>query len=137
MSGRLSIFLGSGSPGIRITLSKGEVHVKKIEAIIRATKVEDVKSALDKFGIHGMTVSDVLGCGLQRGHREIYRGTEYIKLLPKVKMEIVIRDEHVDKVVELISDAARTGEVGDGKIFITPVENAVRIRTKESGDAAI
>ncbi|MFZ5897925.1 MAG: P-II family nitrogen regulator [Bacillota bacterium] len=111
--------------------------MKKIEAIIRATKVEDVKSALDKFGIHGMTVSDVLGCGLQRGHREIYRGTEYIKLLPKVKMEIVIRDEHVDKVVELISDAARTGEVGDGKIFITPVENAVRIRTKESGDAAI
>lgn len=111
--------------------------MKKVEAIIRASRLETVTEALNRFGVQGMTVTDVLGCGLQKGHREIYRGAEYIKLLPKVKIEIVLQDSAVDRVVETIVAAARTGEVGDGKIFIYPVETAVRIRTGESGDKAI
>lgn len=111
--------------------------MKKIEAVIRPGKFEEVKQALGKSGIKGMTVTDVLGCGLQRGQREIYRGTEFIKLLPKVKIEVVVQDGQLDQVIETITNVARTGEVGDGKIFIYPVETAVRIRTGESGDAAI
>ncbi|OAT87137.1 P-II family nitrogen regulator [Desulfotomaculum copahuensis] len=110
----------------------------KIECILRPGKLEDVKDALGKFGVHGMTVSQVIGCGLQKGRTEVYRGTEYsINLLPKIKVEIVIADRLVDEVVKLITTAARTGEIGDGKIFICPVENAVRIRTGETGESAI
>lgn len=112
--------------------------MKKIEAIIRPAKLDDIKEALGKFGIHGMTVTEVIGCGLQKGKKEIYRGTEYtIDLLPKIKIEIVIRDKWVDEVVRIFVNTARTGEIGDGKIFVYPVENAVRIRTGESGEEAI
>ncbi|OAT87067.1 P-II family nitrogen regulator [Desulfotomaculum copahuensis] len=112
--------------------------MKKIEAVIRPAKLEEVKEALGRFGIHGMTVSQVLGCGLQRGRVSVYRGHEYsINLLPKVKVEIVIKDAWVDDVVRIIAETARTGEIGDGKIFIYPVESAHRIRTGEAGDDAI
>ncbi|MCL6639159.1 MAG: P-II family nitrogen regulator [Firmicutes bacterium] len=110
----------------------------KVECILRPGKLEDVKDALGKFGIHGMTVTQVIGCGLQKGRTEVYRGTEYsINLLPKVKVEVVIKDKDVDEVVKLISEAARTGEIGDGKIFTSKVDNAVRIRTGETGESAI
>ncbi|HBY04771.1 MAG: Nitrogen regulatory protein P-II [Desulfotomaculum sp. 46_296] len=110
----------------------------KIESVLRPGKLEDVKNELGKFGIKGMTVTQVIGCGLQKGHTEVYRGAEYnINLIPKIKVEIVIRDEDVDKVVNLISKAARTGQTGDGKIFIYPVTDAVRIRTGEKGNDAI
>jgi nitrogen regulatory protein P-II 1 len=112
--------------------------VKKIEAVIRPEKLEEVKDALNRYGIHGMTVTQVVGCGLQKGRIGVYRGHEYsINLLPKVKIEIVVRDSRVDGVVEVITGAARTGAIGDGKIFILPVEDAVRIRTGESGDEAL
>lgn len=112
--------------------------MKKIEAIIRPSKLDDIKEALNRFGIHGLTVSEVIGCGHQKGRTEVYRGTEYsINLLPKVKVEIVIRDKWVDEVVQTIIQEARTGEIGDGKIFIYPVENALRIRTGESGEDAL
>lgn len=110
----------------------------KIECILRPGKLEDVKNELGKFGIKGMTVTQVIGCGLQKGHTEVYRGAEYnINLIPKIKVEIVMGDEDVDKVVGLISKAARTGQTGDGKIFIYPVTGAVRIRTGETGNDAI
>lgn len=110
----------------------------KIECVLRPGKLEDVKVALGKFGIHGMTVSQVIGAGLQKGRKEVYRGAEYsINLLPKVKIEIVLRDKYVDEVVKIISEAACTGEIGDGKIFVYPVANAVRIRTGETGEDAI
>jgi nitrogen regulatory protein P-II 1 len=112
--------------------------MKKVEAIIRPSKLDDIKEALNRFGIHGLTVSEVIGCGHQKGRTEIYRGTEYsINLLPKVKLEIVVKDKYVDEVIETIIKEARTGEIGDGKIFIYPVENALRIRTGESGEDAI
>lgn len=112
--------------------------MKKIEAVIRPEKLEDVKDALGKYGIKGMTVTQVVGCGLQKGRTEVYRGTEYsINLLPKIKIEIVIKDHSVEDVVDIISKTAQTGAVGDGKIFIYPVENAIRIRTGESGDEAL
>ena len=112
--------------------------MRKIEAIVRSGKLEAVKDTLDRFGIHGMTVSQVMGCGLQRGRTEVYRGHEYsINLLPKLKVEIVVKDHRVHDVVDIICNAARTGAIGDGKIFIFPVENAVRIRTGESGDDAL
>jgi len=112
--------------------------VKKVEAVIRPEKLEDVKDALGKYGIHGMTVTQVVGCGLQKGRVGVYRGHEYsINLLPKLKIEIVLMDHQVRDVVDIISDTARTGAVGDGKIFIFPVENAHRIRTGESGNDAI
>ncbi|WP_418791381.1 P-II family nitrogen regulator [Phosphitispora sp. TUW77] len=112
--------------------------MKKIEAVIRPSKLDDIKEALGKFGIHGMTVTEVIGCGLQKGKKEVYRGTEYtIDLLPKIKVEVVIRDKWVDEVVRIIINIARTGEIGDGKIFVYPVENAVRIRTGEGGEEAI
>ncbi|RPF49771.1 nitrogen regulatory protein P-II family [Thermodesulfitimonas autotrophica] len=112
--------------------------MRKIEAIIRSGKLEAVKDALGRYGIHGMTVSQVMGCGLQRGRTEVYRGHEYsINLLPKVKIEVVLPDGQVEEVVRVITETARTGEIGDGKIFIYPVENAIRIRTGETGDAAV
>ncbi|HAG07163.1 MAG: Nitrogen regulatory protein P-II [Clostridia bacterium 62_21] len=110
----------------------------KIECILRPGRLEEVKDALGKFGIHGMTVSQVLGCGLQKGRTEVYRGREYsINLLPKVKVEIVVRDDQVNEIVKVISEAARTGEIGDGKIFTYRIDNAIRIRTGEQGDDAI
>jgi len=112
--------------------------VTKIECIIRPGKLEDVKEALGRFGIQGMTVTQVIGCGLQKGRKEVYRGTEYsINLLPKVKVEIVVADKHVEEIVNIIVKAARTGEIGDGKIFTYRIDNAVRIRTGESGESAI
>lgn len=112
--------------------------MKKVEAIIRPSKLDDLKDALGKYDIHGLTVTEVVGCGLQKGKKEVYRGTEYtIDLLPKIKIEIVVKDSVVDELVKLISDTAKTGEIGDGKIFIYTVEKAVRIRTGEAGEAAI
>jgi len=112
--------------------------MKKIESIIRPAKLEEVKEALERFGIYGMTVSQVLGCGMQKGRTGIYRGHEYsINLLPKVKLEIVVQDRWVDGVMDTISRVARTGEVGDGKIFVYHVENALRVRTGETGDDAL
>lgn len=112
--------------------------MKKIEAIIKPFKMEDVKEALAEVGIEGMTVSEVKGFGRQKGHTEIYRGSEYtVDFLPKVKFEIVVSDAAVEKAVAAISSSAKTGKIGDGKIFVLPVESAVRIRTEETGDSAI
>ncbi|MBM3498417.1 MAG: P-II family nitrogen regulator [Armatimonadetes bacterium] len=112
--------------------------MKKIECITRPLKVEAIKDALGQIGIVGMTVTEVRGCGKQRGRTERYRGAEYVvSLLPKAKIEIVVSDEQVDEVVEAILNAARTGEIGDGKIFVLPVEQAIRIRTGEAGEDAI
>ncbi|MFZ5648976.1 MAG: P-II family nitrogen regulator [Bacillota bacterium] len=112
--------------------------MKKIECILRPGKLEDVKDALNKFGVQGMTVMQVMGCGLQKGRKEVYRGTELtINLLPKVKLEVIIKDSLVDEVVGLIRKTAMTGEIGDGKIFVSTVDNAIRIRTGETGEAAI
>ena len=112
--------------------------MKKIEAIIKPFKMEDVKEALAEVGIEGMTVSEVKGFGRQKGHTEIYRGSEYtVDFLPKVKFEIVVSDSMVDKAVKAISEAAKTGKIGDGKIFVLPIENAIRSRTEETGENAI
>lgn len=112
--------------------------MKKIEAIIKPFKLEEVKEALAELGIEGMTVTEVKGFGRQKGHTEIYRGSEYtVDFLPKIKLEVVIPDSLVESAVKAILEAARTGKIGDGKIFIVPVEEAVRIRTEERGDKAI
>ncbi len=112
--------------------------MKKIECIIRPEKLEEVKDALNKLGIKGMTVSQVMGCGLQKGRTEYYRGVEItINLLPKVKLELIVKDSEVDKIVDTIVKVARSGKIGDGKIFIYNVEDAVRIRTGEKGESAI
>ncbi|MCH2202177.1 MAG: P-II family nitrogen regulator [Fuerstiella sp.] len=112
--------------------------MKKVEAIVRHFKLEDVKSAITEVGIHGMTVTEVRGFGRQKGHKETYRGAEYIvDFMPKVKMEIVVGDADLDKLVEAIVRSARTGQVGDGKIFITNVDQVVRIRTGEQNDEAL
>jgi nitrogen regulatory protein P-II 1 len=112
--------------------------MKKIEAIIKPFKMEDVKEALAEIGIEGMTVSEVKGFGRQKGHTEIYRGSEYtVDFLPKVKFEIVVTDDRVAKAIEAITGAAKTGKIGDGKVFILPIEDAIRIRTEERGDSAI
>jgi nitrogen regulatory protein P-II 1 len=112
--------------------------VKKIEAIVRPFKMEDVKDALTQIGITGMTVSEVKGSGRQKGHTEIYRGTEYsLEFPPKIKFEIFVPDDRVRKAVETIVEAARTGKIGDGKVFVLPIEQAIRIRTEEWGEAAI
>lgn len=112
--------------------------MKKIEAIIKPFKLEDVKDALAAIGVEGMTVSEVKGFGRQKGHKEIYRGAEYVvDFLPKIKLEIVVSTAKVDQVVKAIQDAAKTGKIGDGKIFVTPVEQAVRIRTGERDEDAI
>ena len=112
--------------------------MKKIEAIIKPFKLDDVKEALTELGIIGMTVTEVRGFGRQKGHTELYRGSEYtIDFLPKVKVELVVPDNLVDKVVATVAAAARTGSIGDGKVFVTPVETAVRIRTGERDEAAL
>jgi nitrogen regulatory protein P-II 1 len=112
--------------------------MKKIEAIIKPHKLDEVKEALTGAGIVGMTVSEVRGFGRQKGHTEMYRGGEYkIDFLPKMKLEIVVPDDRADRVVELITNAAKTGSIGDGKIFLSPLDDAVRIRTGEHGEHAI
>lgn len=112
--------------------------MKKIDAIIKPFKLEDVKDALSEIGIEGMTVTEVKGFGRQKGHTEIYRGSEYtVDFLPKIKIEVVLPDNLVHSAVEAIVKAAKTGKIGDGKVFISPVENAVRIRTEETGDSAV
>lgn len=112
--------------------------MKKIEAIIKPFKLEAVKEAITETGIQGMTVSEVKGFGRQKGHTEIYRGSEYtVDFLPKVKIEVVVDDANVDMVVDAIIQNANTGKIGDGKIFISPVEDAIRIRTGEKGAAAV
>ena len=112
--------------------------MKKIEAIIKPFKLEEVKDALAEMGIEGMTVTEVKGFGRQKGHTEIYRGSEYtVDFLPKVKLEIVASDEVAEKVVSAIVAAAKTGKIGDGKVFVLAVEHAVRIRTEEVGDHAV
>ena len=112
--------------------------MKKIEAIIKPFKLDDVKQALNEIGVAGMTVTEVKGYGRQKGHTEIYRGAEYVvDFVPKVKIEIVIPDDMTEKVVTAIETAAKTGKLGDGKIFVSPVEQAVRVRTGETGESAI
>jgi len=112
--------------------------MKKIEAIIKPFKLDDAKEALGQVGVLGMSVSEVKGFGRQKGHSELYRGAEYVvDFLPKIRIEVVVPDELVEKVTMALSDATRTGKIGDGKIFVTNVEDAIRIRTGESGDAAL
>jgi nitrogen regulatory protein PII len=112
--------------------------MKKIEAIIKPFKLDDVKEALSQVGVEGLTVTEVKGFGRQKGHTELYRGAEYVvDFLPKIKLEIVVRDEILERVIDAISQAANTGKIGDGKIFVLPLEEAIRIRTGERGPAAV
>ncbi len=112
--------------------------MKKIEAIIKPFRLEDVKEALTSIGIEGMTVTEVKGFGRQKGHTEIYRGSEYtVDFLPKLKLELVLADSNVEPAIKAIVHAAKTGKIGDGKVFVLPVESAIRIRTEETGDQAV
>ncbi len=112
--------------------------MKKVEAIIKPFKLDDVKEALSGIGVEGLTVTEVKGFGRQKGHTELYRGAEYVvDFLPKIKLEIAVSDELVDKVVQAIVDSANTGRIGDGKIFVLPMEDAIRIRTGEHGAEAV
>ena len=112
--------------------------MKKIEAIIKPFKLDDVKEALNEAGIQGMTITEAKGYGRQKGHKEIYRGAEYVvDFIPKVKIEIVVADAMANKVIDAISTAAKTGKIGDGKVFVLPVEEAIRVRTGEKGNDAI
>lgn len=112
--------------------------MKKVEAIIKPFKLEEVKEALSELGIQGMTVSEVKGFGRQKGHTEIYRGSEYtIDFLPKMKIEVVVPADKADDVIKAIVGAAKTGKIGDGKIFVAPVEKAIRIRTEEADEKAV
>ncbi len=112
--------------------------MKRVEAIIKPFKLDEVKDALSAVTVQGMTVSEVRGFGRQKGHKEVYRGAEYVvELLPKIKIEIVVPDQTVTRVVEIIAKAAKTGKIGDGKIFVVPVEEAIRVRTGERGEGAL
>ena len=112
--------------------------MKKIEAIIKPFKLDEVKEALNSLGIKGMTVTEVKGYGRQKGHTEIYRGAEYVvDFIPKVKMDVIVQDEQVVQVIDTILQVARTGKIGDGKIFVLPVERVIRVRTGETGPEAI
>jgi nitrogen regulatory protein PII len=112
--------------------------MKKVEAIIKPFKLEEVKDALGEVGIEGMTVSEVKGFGRQKGHTEIYRGSEYtVDFLPKIKVEMVLPDNRVEAAVSAIVKSAKTGKIGDGKIFVTPIDEAIRIRTEEKGEQAV
>src|SRR6266404_9360982 len=115
-----------------------EQAMKKIEAIIKPFKLEDVKEAISSLGVQGMTVSEVKGFGRQKGHTEIYRGSEYtVDFLPKIKLEVVVSDDHLDAAVAAIVKTAKTGKIGDGKVFVSAIEEAIRIRTEEKGEAAV
>ena len=112
--------------------------MKKIEAIIKPFKIEDVKEALGEAGIEGMTLTEVKGFGRQKGHTEIYRGSEYtVDFLPKMKIEIVVPNSQVENVTQIIVKSAKTGKIGDGKVFVLPIEEVIRIRTEERGEAAV
>ncbi|MEE4255302.1 MAG: P-II family nitrogen regulator [Desulfuromusa sp.] len=112
--------------------------MRKVEAIIKPFKLDEVKEALNEIGIQGITVSEVKGFGRQKGHTELYRGAEYVvDFIPKIKMEIIVSDDMVTSVVDAIAEAAKTGRIGDGKIFVTPIDEIVRIRTGERGEDAI
>jgi nitrogen regulatory protein PII len=112
--------------------------MRKVEAIVKPFKLDEVKEALNEIGIQGITVSEVKGFGRQKGHTELYRGAEYVvDFIPKIKMEIIVSDEMVEQVVNTIADAAKTGRIGDGKIFVTSVEDVLRIRTGERGEDAL
>jgi nitrogen regulatory protein P-II 1 len=129
--GKLAVFVQALVKMRRITMNK-------IEAIIKPFKLDDVKDILSEIGVHGMTISEVKGYGRQKGHKEIYRGAEYlVDFIPKIKIEIVVESDKTDKVVEAIIKASNTGKIGDGKIFVFPVEEAVRVRTGERGKDAI
>jgi nitrogen regulatory protein P-II 1 len=120
------------------TSLSGRIAMKKIEAIIKPFKLDDVKEALTGIGVIGMTVSEVRGFGRQKGHTELYRGGEYtVDFLPKIKVEVVVPDHFVEKVADVVAAAAKTGNIGDGKIFVTPVETAIRIRTGERDQSAL
>jgi len=115
-----------------------EVIMKKIEAIIRPHKLDEVQEALNEAGFMGLTISEVRGYGRQKGHKEVYRGTEYnINFVPKVKIELICSDDRLEKAIQIIIDVGKTGQVGDGKIFIYDVKDAIRIRTGESGESAL
>jgi nitrogen regulatory protein P-II 1 len=115
-----------------------EAAMKRIEAVIKPFKLDEVREALSEVGVTGLTVTEVKGFGRQKGHTELYRGAEYVvDFLPKVKIDVILADDMVDRAVEALIKAARTGKIGDGKIFVTPVEQVVRIRTGESGEAAV
>ena len=125
-------------PDLAGTNNSTQHKMKKIEAIIKPFQLEEVKDALGEVGIEGMTVSEVKGFGRQKGHTEIYRGSEYtVDFLPKIKIELVVTDQQAERAVEVISKAAKTGKIGDGKIFVSSIEQAVRIRTEEHGEAAV
>jgi nitrogen regulatory protein PII len=112
--------------------------MKLVEAVIKPFKLEDVRDALGEIGVQGLTVSEATGFGRQKGHTELYRGAEYVvDLVPKIKLEIVIRDDQSEAVVQAITEAAATGKIGDGKIFVSPVRDVIRIRTGERGEAAV
>lgn len=112
--------------------------MKKIEAIVKTFKLEDVKEALIGIDIKGMTVTEVKGYGRQKGHTEVYRGAEYVvDFIPKIKLEVIVRDDQVEQAVEVIVEAARTGKIGDGKIFVQPIEKVIRVRTGEVDDEAL
>jgi nitrogen regulatory protein P-II 1 len=115
-----------------------EVIMKKLEVIIKPFKLDEVKEALHEVGIQGITITEAKGFGRQKGHTELYRGAEYVvDFLPKVKIEVVVDDEQVERVIEAIQKAAHTGRIGDGKIFVSPIEEAIRIRTGETGAGAL
>jgi nitrogen regulatory protein P-II 1 len=117
---------------------KEEYPMKKVEAIIKPFKLDDVKESLKEIGVQGLTVTEVKGFGRQKGHTELYRGAEYvIDFLPKIKLEIIVSDDMVTKVIDAIMDSAKTGKIGDGKIFILPMEEVIRIRTGERGEDAL
>jgi nitrogen regulatory protein PII len=128
---------GSDPDGMHWTRAKKKL-MKKIEAIIKPFKLEEVKDALSEVGVGGMTVSEVKGVGRQKGHTEIYRGSEYtVDFMPKIKLEIVIADDRLAAAVNAIVRSAKTGKIGDGKVFVSTVEQAVRIRTEEKGESAV
>ena len=112
--------------------------MKKVTAMIKPFKLDDVREALSDIGIQGMTVTEVKGFGRQKGHTEVYRGAEYaVDFLPKIQIDIVLSDDQIERVIEVIIETARTGKIGDGKIFVTPVDQVIRIRTGETGDVAV
>ena len=112
--------------------------MKKIEAIIKPFKLDEVREALSELGVNGLTVTEVKGFGRQKGHTELYRGAEYVvDFLPKVKVELVLADDLVDRAIDVIAQAARTGKIGDGKVFVAPLEDVIRIRTDERGESAV
>src|SRR5882762_2752183 len=126
----------TGRPGVCVRGYRGEM--KKIEAIIKPFKLDEVKDALNQIGLKGITVLEAKGFGRQKGHTELYRGAEYVvDFLPKVKIELILEDEMVEKAVEAIRTSAHTGRIGDGKIFVSRIDDAIRIRTGERGDAAV